>query len=61
MKKQRVSARVAAILAVQQRVELARAQLEQVHHLDPRWPDVVNEFSDAQEARRQLEQSGEQS
>ena len=45
----------AGILAAQQRLEQARVRLEQVHHLDPRFPDAYNEYSDAQEERRRLE------
>jgi hypothetical protein len=52
----RRSSRVAAILAAQQRVAQARAQLDQVHHLHPRFVEAFNEYSDAIEVRRQLEQ-----
>jgi len=53
----KVTSRVAFILAAQQRVELARAQLDQVHHLDPRFIKAINEYSAAIDARRQAEQA----
>lgn len=55
-KQRRRPTRSAILVLARQRVELAREQLAQVHHLDPRFIDAINEFSDAIEARKAVEQ-----
>ena len=57
--KRKVPGLVAAILEARKRVAQAQAQLEAVHHLDPKWPDAFNEYAEAREARRQLAREGE--